>query len=125
MIRDFFLVGIGSFAGGGLRFLVSRWMQSVALLSLPVGTLAVNVAGCFLIGLLSALPFEGRVLSPQAKILLTTGFCGGFTTFSTFIYENHALAREGHYLSLLLYVTVSLALGFAALLAGNHLAKNW
>lgn len=123
MIKEFLLVGIGSFFGGGLRFLVSKWTQTIDLLSLPLGTMTVNILGCFLIGFLSGLPVEGRFLTPQAKLLLTTGFCGGFTTFSTFMNENDALLKDGNYLSLSLYVGLSLALGFLAVVAGHQLAK--
>jgi len=123
MIRDFFLVGIGSFFGGGLRFVVSKVIQSCTVIGFPFGTLTVNVLGCLLIGFLSGLPFGGNVMSPSAKLILTTGFCGGFTTFSTFMNESSSLLKNGNFFYLSLYVFVSLAFGFIALLAGHQLSK--
>lgn len=121
-MKEFLLVSIGSFFGGGARFLVSRLVQSLTVSAFPLGTLAVNVLGCLLIGWLSALPWPGGWLSPQTRLLLTTGFCGGFTTFSTFMNESAGLIREGHWLLVGLYLVASLALGFAAVILGQRLA---
>lgn len=123
-MKAFLIVGIGSFFGGGMRFLVSRWMRHVALLSLPMGTLTANVVGCFLIGFFSGLPVGERWMSQETKLLLTTGLCGGFTTFSTFMNENHALLREGQFTTLALYAALSLCLGLVAVVAGLQLAKT-
>lgn len=79
-------VFIGSGLGGVCRFLCSRWIQSLAPQALfPWGTFAVNVAGCFVIGLLYGIFDRYSVLNPEMRLLLIVGFCGGFTTFSTFI----------------------------------------
>ncbi|PTL33082.1 fluoride efflux transporter CrcB [Prevotella sp. oral taxon 376] len=123
MIKDFLLVGMGSFVGGGVRLLVSRWVQSLAVMAFPWGTFAVNILGCLLIGLLSGLPSAGHLMSANTRLVLTTGFCGGFTTFSTFMNENSALLKDGNHLYLMLYVSASLAAGFLALLLGSQLAK--
>ena len=88
MLRDFFLVGMGSFLGGGSRFIVSKVIQAWAPLSFPLGTFAVNILGCLIIGFLSGLHWPGGWMSPSMKLVLTTGFCGGFTTFSTFMNES-------------------------------------
>lgn len=123
MWKDFFLVGCGSFFGGGLRFLVSRSMQVITALPFPLGTFTVNVVGCLVIGFLSGLSWEGTLMSPSAKLLLTTGFCGGFTTFSTFMNENGALLRDGNYFYAALYLALSIFVGFLFLFIGNQLAK--
>lgn len=123
MLRDCFLVGLGSFFGGSLRFLVSKWVQAVFGGLFPLGTWAVNVVGCFLIGFLAGLPWGGRLLSPQIKLLLTTGFCGGFTTFSTFMSESGSLLRDGNYLHAGGYVVLSLLVGFVGLVLGHQLSK--
>lgn len=121
-MKEILIVGAGSFLGGSLRYVVSRYVQQYAA-AFPLGTMAVNVIGCFLIGYLSGLHLPGNVLSPATRLLLTTGFCGGFTTFSTFMNESAALGRTSDYLHLFLYLSLSLVLGFAAVLAGNWLAK--
>lgn len=110
--------------GGSLRYIVSKLLQQYAVGGFPLGTLAVNVIGCLLIGLLSGLNWPGGIMSPTTKLLLTTGLCGGFTTFSTFMNESVTLSNNSNYILLLLYMFGSLALGFAAVLAGYCLAKS-
>ena len=84
-MKEILIVSIGSFFGGGMRYWISKLVQSCTVIAFPFGTMAVNVAGCLIIGFLSGLNWqEGGWMSPSAKLLLTTGFCGGFTTFSTF-----------------------------------------
>ena len=116
-MKEILLVCIGSFFGGGARFLVSKALQSFVALSLPWGTMVVNVLGCFLIGLLSGWALNEQ-LSPTAKLVLVTGFCGGFTTFSTFMNENLLLSREGALLAAVLYTLGSMALGLLAVVLG-------
>ena len=121
-MKELLLVCIGSFFGGGARYLVGKAIQSWACVSFPWGTMAVNVIGCFLIGLLSGMSLSGQ-LSPTTKLILITGFCGGFTTFSTFMNENLLLGREGALLSALLYTFASLALGLLAVLVGYQIVR--
>ena len=85
ILRDFLIVGCGSFLGGGSRFLVSKLVGGLFATSFPVATFIVNLLGCLLIGFVSSLPSTLSWLSPQARLLLTTGFCGGLTTLSTFM----------------------------------------
>lgn len=106
-----------------MRFLVSKMVQSCTVFAFPFGTMTVNVLGCLIIGFLSALTWTGTVMSPSTKLLLTTGFCGGFTTFSTFMNETSSLMKEGEYLYVFLYLFGSILLGFLAVLAGQQLAK--
>lgn len=121
MMKDFLIVGMGSFLGGGARFLVSRGLA--AWTAMPLGTFVVNVAGCLLIGFFSALDYGGGLLNAQTRLVLTTGFCGGFTTFSTFMNENWSFVKDGNYLSLALYVAGSLAFGGLAAMLGHVLGK--
>ena len=122
-MKELLLVCVGSFFGGGARYLVSKAVQSwLAVASFPWGTMAVNVLGCFLIGLLSGLSFGGQI-SPTTKLVLVTGFCGGFTTFSTFMNENLLLSRDGAMLSAILYTLASLALGLIAVIIGYQIVK--
>lgn len=122
MLKDFLLVGLGSFLGGGSRLLVSRLMSQWMTTPFPLGTFAVNVLGCLLIGFLSGLP-SGGALSPASRLVLTTGFCGGFTTFSTFMNEGVALLKDGNMSVLAAYIVGSLAVGFLAVLGGQLLAE--
>lgn len=103
--------------------MVSQWLQTLTSLSFPLGTFVVNVVGCLLIGFLSGLNYGGGFMTPTTKLLLTTGFCGGFTTFSTFVNEGSALGRDGNFTWLALYIIGSLAVGFLCLLAGNMISK--
>lgn len=99
-------------------------VQSCSLIAFPFGTMTVNVLGCLIIGFLSGLNWNGGGwMSPSTKLLLTTGFCGGFTTFSTFINEGSALMKDEHYTYMMLYLFGSLALGLIAVLSGHQLAK--
>lgn len=132
-MKGLLLVCIGSFFGGGARYLVGKAVQSWVVVSsfpvfdrlplaFPLGTIAVNVIGCFLIGLLSGLSLGGQI-SPTTKLVLMTGFCGGFTTFSTFMNENLLLGRDGAMLSAVLYTLLSLALGLIAVIIGYQIVK--
>ncbi|WP_306302531.1 fluoride efflux transporter CrcB [Prevotella corporis] len=96
MLKGFLLVGIGSFLGGGLRFLVSRMTAEWVATPFPLATFAVNIIGCLVIGYVSGLPLGGW-LSADTRLILTTGFCGGFTTFSTFMNENTSLMKNGDF----------------------------
>ncbi len=122
-MKEILIVGAGSFVGGSLRYVICKLIQQYAAGGFPLGTIAVNVIGCFVVGLLSGLNWSGCIMSPTTKLLLTTGFCGGFTTFSTFMNESAALGSSSHYATMLAYMFGSLALGFAAVLAGYWLAK--
>ena len=84
MLRDILLAGCGGFVGAAGRLLVCRWTAGVWHGAFPLGTFIVNVSGCFIIGLLFGLLEHAKVLTPTQNLLLVTGFCGSFTTFSTF-----------------------------------------
>ncbi len=121
-MKELLLVCIGSFFGGGARYLTGKAVQAWLSVAFPWGTMAVNVVGCFLIGLLSGLSLGGQI-SPSAKLILVTGFCGGFTTFSTFMNENLLLTRDGAILPAVLYTLASLALGMIAVILGYQIVK--
>lgn len=124
MLKDILIVACGGAVGSVARFLLSRAVQGSVLAAFPLGTMTVNVAGCFIIGLVCGLS-EGAdaPLSADMKLLLTVGFCGGFTTFSTFMNEALTLVRGGDALLAAVYVGASVALGLLAVMAGWSLAK--
>lgn len=117
-------MGLGGFIGSVLRYLVSRLTTGVDFASLPLGTLTVNVLGCFVLGLLSGLFERTGSLSPELKLLLTTGLCGGFTTFSTFMGENFSMARNGQFMLMAAYLMLSLVLGFVLFFAGYAMSAK-
>ena len=118
-------VAAGSALGGVLRFLMVPWAQRYFAAGFPGGTLAVNVAGSLLIGLVLRLATEPGVIPPETRVFLTVGVCGGFTTFSAFSAENLELMQSGQWGRAGVYITASLLLsiGAAALgwLAGSGL----
>jgi CrcB protein len=106
------------------RYLLSGWIQRGADGVFPVGTLAVNVIGSLLLGFLLRYSLEGPSLSVEMRTLLTIGFCGGFTTFSTFSYETVALIQSGQWTRAGLYALSSLVLTVGATFAGLILAQS-
>ncbi|MBP7151603.1 MAG: fluoride efflux transporter CrcB, partial [Paludibacteraceae bacterium] len=92
-------------------------------LSLPLGTLTVNVTGSFLIGFLTGLASKSEILSADMRLFLMAGFCGGFTTFSSFTNENLQLIQNGQFLSAAVYIGISLFLGFVAVFLGFALTN--
>lgn len=124
MLKNILLVALGGAAGSVARYLLSKAIQDTAATAFPWGTMAVNVAGCLLIGLLYGLASgDGTRLGADLKLMLTVGFCGGFTTFSTFANESLTLAKTGDALLSAAYIGSSVALGVLAVAAGTQLAK--
>ena len=124
MIKELLLVGLGGGVGSILRYLTSKLIPSkIGLFPFPVATFTVNIIGCLLIGLLIGLSLKHHLLNDHAKLLLIVGFCGGFTTFSTFSMENVQMYEAGNYLGLTLYILLSVVIGFLAVWAGMSFVK--
>ena len=117
-------VALGGGVGSVLRFLLGRLIQDRAGGVFPWGTLLVNIAGSFLLGFLMEYALATPVISRETRAMLTTGFCGGFTTFSTFSYETMTLMRDGDYRGAGLYIGLSLVLSVAAMFGGLILARE-
>ena len=113
MIKSLFIVGIGSFIGGTLRYLLSSWMKNICTQSFPWATLTVNLLGCFVIGMIYALFCRYNTTSNPWCLLLTTGLCGGFTTFSTFANESLQMLQNGHWGGFIAYVSISVIAGIS------------
>lgn len=114
MIKMLMMVGLGSFAGGILRFLLSRFVQVNSASSFPWGTAAVNLLGCFILGALYGL-FDRNLPLTETRLFLTAGLCGGFTTFSTLMNESLLLLKEGNFSAFFLYTLISFAGGLLAI----------
>jgi CrcB protein len=123
MIKTLLLIGSGGFLGSISRFLTSRFLQNNFPSAFPFGTFVVNITGCFLIGLIYGLSERSSLLTPGWKMFLTVGFCGGFTTFSTFANENLALLRDGDFFHFFIYTGLSVFLGIAATFFGVVITK--
>ncbi len=122
MIKSILLVGTGGFLGSALRYLISYQLESKILSSFPYGTFAVNLIGSFILGMLIGSTIRDTI-TPEARLLLATGFCGGFTTFSTFSYEFFAMIQDGQFHLGLAYIMVSLIGGLIAIWAGILVTK--
>ncbi len=116
-MNQLLLVGLGGAAGSILRYAVQRQLN---LFYFPFGTLAVNIGGCFIIGLLWAYFTKGTI-NETGRLLLITGFCGGFTTFSAFTQEGVQMLQQAKLLPFFIYTVVSVAAGLLATFAGYKL----
>ena len=120
-MKQLLLVFLGGGFGSVLRFIISKNLNQEGLL--PIGTLSVNILGSLLIGIVLGFGFKQQLISEDTTLLLATGFCGGFTTFSAFTYENQVFLKSGDYLTLGLYLILSIALGIAAVFGGLYISK--
>ncbi len=111
-------VATGGAAGATLRYLISGWVYARFGAGFPIGTLAVNLIGCFLIGLVMEMTETRFLLPPVAKLFVTVGLLGGLTTFSTYSFETLALLRDGSTGLALANAFGSLALGLVAVWVG-------
>lgn len=124
MMYQVIFVALGGALGSVLRYLVGRWLQNSCVGSFPLSTWLVNVLGCALIGFFSVLFDKHFPSNTTTKLLLTTGFCGGFTTFSTFCNENIGLLRDGRLLLAGFYTITSIVVGLLGVYAGFKLAQQ-
>ncbi len=122
-MTKFFCVAIGSVAGGLSRYYLGGFVQRVSGSAFPYGTLAVNLIGCCFVGFIASIAGDRFPLSASARVLLISGFCGAFTTFSAFMVESDFLLRSGHPWATLLNALISLAGGFALFHLGAFLGK--
>src|SRR5262245_2986021 len=123
-MRIVWYVALGSGLGGAVRLLLGGWVQERFGGGFPVGTLIVNISGSVVLGLLLRYALESPAMGADVRALLTTGICGGYTTFSTFSYETVRLVEDGEYRRAALYVVLSVGLALLATGCGIVLARE-
>lgn len=123
MIKDILFVALGGGAGSVLRFLCQKWIGSIVNYSYPIGTLVINITGCFLIGVFFSIALKNSSFNSQWQLLLMTGLCGGFTTFSAFTLDGMNLLKQDKTGLFFLYIGASVLLGLLATWAGIKIFK--
>lgn len=123
MIKNLFLVAIGGASGSVLRYLVHWIVSKKTLSTFPYQTFIVNIIGCLLIGILVGYLAKNQAQNETLKLLLITGFCGGFTTFSAFGLENINMIQNQNYQLAFIYTSLSLVLGILAVSLGIFISK--
>lgn len=123
MIRYMLLAGIGGFVGTCLRYLTGKLCHLWAVGGFPLGTFVVNIIGSFLIGALLGLAERENMLSTAANVMLVTGFCGGFTTFSSFADDIFLLVQHRQWSLFALYTILSLLIGVLMVWGGRLVTK--
>lgn len=121
MTKLILAVGSGGFAGSVLRFLVYKYFENPQASGLPWGTLAINVFGSLLAGILFGISEKTNLIPETLSLFLLVGFCGGFTTFSAFALDNLKLFQEGAFTQNFLYITLTILLGVFAIFVGHYL----
>ena len=116
-------VALGGAAGSALRYVLTYFIQSRQVSVFPTATLLINVEGSILLGLIMRVSADSAAMNAEVRLLLTTGFCGGFTTFSTFSYETARLYQDGDYQRAALYAVLSLALCIVGVFVGFALGR--
>jgi len=123
MFRSILIVGIGGFLGSVSRFLVSRYFQLHTLSNFPWGTFTVNILGSFIIGLVFGLSERTSLISPEWRLFLAVGFCGGFTTFSSLANDAFMLLQGRELLYFSIYTAGSFLVGLLAVFAGRYIIQ--
>jgi fluoride exporter len=122
-MKEVLLLGAGGFIGTIMRYSIQQLVHRHLLVVFPLGTFIINITGCLLIGILYGIANRHTWLTPEWRLFLITGLCGGYTTFSAFSYEGLELLRQGNYGYFSMYAILSVVLGILATTAGFALIK--
>lgn len=123
MLKNLLIVGLGGGVGSMLRYTIHKIFNVQSTAEFPASTLVVNISGCFLIGILWGLVSRSLTWNEEMKLLLMTGFCGGFTTFSAFTLEGMGLLKENKIALFFIYLTASVVGGLLATFIGIRIIK--
>ena len=123
MLKSILIVGFGGFIGTVARFLTSRYFQENLSSFFPWSTLIINILGSLLIGIIFGISEKGDFMSPDVRLFLTVGICGGFTTFSTFSNDAFLLLRQEEWIRFAFYTSMSFFLGLLAVYGGRIIIK--
>lgn len=123
-MKNFLIVFAGGGLGSVLRYATGRWVSSYYTQSFPFATLLANVSACFILGLVMGLADHKQLLSSSSRLFWTVGFCGGFSTFSTFSQETLTLFQTGQQSNSIIYAVLSLVLCIIATIVGQYLGKG-
>ncbi len=121
-MKQLLLVFLGGGLGSVLRYILSIFLNNSET-GIPLGTITANIAGSLLIGLILGFALKNHSLSSESVLFLATGFCGGFTTFATFAYENHVFLKSGDFMTFAIYTLATLFIGFIMVFVGIWLVK--
>ncbi len=124
MLKNLLYIAIGGGFGSALRYLIQHAVHKNFPNAFPYGTFLVNILGCFIVGLLISMVAKEKQMSQQLELLLIVGFCGGFTTFSTFAYEGNSLIGEGRMGYAFIYIAISVIIGMLFAYLGFKLGKG-
>lgn len=123
MVKSVFIASIGGFIGTAIRFFISRYFQFNYVSVFPWGTFVVNIVGSFLIGIFFGISEKGNLMSPEWRLFLTVGLCGGFTTFSSLSSDAFILLESKEFIRFASYSGLSFFLGILAVFLGRLIIK--
>ena len=121
-MKQLLLVFIGGGLGSSLRYWIGTYLNNYKS-GIPYGTFAANIIGSLIIGMVLGVSLKNNYVSNNTILFIATGFCGGFTTFSAFAYENHLFLKSGDFMSFAIYTILSFIIGFAAVFFGMWVVK--
>lgn len=122
-MKSLILVFLGGGLGSTFRFIIGKYLNNNPS-GIPYGTFAANILGSLLIGVILGFASKNTVVTQNHILFLATGFCGGFTTFSTFSYENHLFLKSGDFIGFALYTILSFAIGLLAVFLGMYIVNT-
>jgi CrcB protein len=123
-MKEVLIVGLGGFAGSISRYLIQNAVVNRFITIFPLGTFAINIIGSLIIGLIFGYAERYQWMTQEWRLFLAIGFCGSFTTFSTFAFDNLQMIKDGNYHQLFWYVSLSLVLGVALAWLGFIMARS-